>query len=157
MDKVAALPSKAIYEILLPTFKIFTPLLQANSSAIKAIPKSTLSYGPHPRQQLDIYTPPPAASSHPPAPAPILIFLYGGGLSGGDRILLAAAIPDSLVYTNLGAFFASRDFLTLIPDYRRVNDPKASTGEDAAYPSGAADLAAVLEWLASGGLLLRQH
>jgi hypothetical protein len=125
MDKVAVLPSKAIYEILLPTSKIFTPLLQANSPAIKAIPNSTLSYGPHPRQQLDIYTPLLAASSHPPAPAPILIFLYGGSLSGSGRILPAAAIPDSLVYANLGAFFASHGFLTLTPDYRRVNDPQS--------------------------------
>jgi acetyl esterase/lipase len=83
---------------------------------------------------------------------PILIFLYGGGLTGGERTPSAAAIPDSLVYANLGAFFASQGFVTLIPDYRRVEDTKAGTVEDAVYASGAEDLASVLACVEGGGL-----
>jgi hypothetical protein len=147
MDQVSALPSKAIPAILIPTFHIFTPLLQARRASIAAIPRQTPSYGAPPPQKVDIHSPTSAAPR-----APLLIFFYGGGLSGGDKILPAVAIPDSLVYANLGAFFASRDFVTLIPDYRRVNDPQTGAGEGAVCPSGAEDLAAVLGWLESGGL-----
>jgi predicted alpha/beta-fold hydrolase len=77
--------------------------------------------------------------------SPIVIFLYGGGLTRGDKILTDVA--RSLIYHNLGSFFALRDFAAIIPDYRRVDDPNTATGEGATYPSG--DVAAVLEWLHS--------
>jgi hypothetical protein len=139
----------------MPTFKFFTPLLQAHSASIAAIPCETHSYGPHPTKR-PTSTPPPPSTSETPRPSPgtfpILIFLCGCSLTGGERIPPAAAIPDSLVYANLGAFFASRGFVTLIPDYRRVEDTKAGTVENAVYASGAEDLASVLACVAGGGL-----
>ena len=59
----------------------------------------------------------------------------------GDKILK----PVSLVYHNLGAFFASRGVTVVIPDYRRVNSPFG--GEGAVYPSGAVDLSLTLKWV----------
>jgi hypothetical protein len=52
-----------------------------------------------------------------------------------------------LVYHNLGAFFAKRGITTIIPNYRLVNSQFG--GHDAVYPSGADDLALVLEFVAT--------
>lgn len=53
------------------------------------------------RTQLDVYYPPATPSST----APVLFFVYGGGYGSGDRRLPA---PFSLVYANLGAFYAEK-------------------------------------------------
>jgi acetyl esterase/lipase len=149
MDQIAKLNSTAIPAILEPTFRILIPPLIANSSLILSIPRKTFSYGPHPRQTLDMYCPSTDSSDG----TPVLIFLYGGGLSRGDKIL--PLVPHSLIYHNLGTFFALRGFTTVIPDYRRVDDPKAGTGEGATYPSGGEDVAAVLDWLQSASCPLQ--
>lgn len=73
------------------------------------------------------------------------MFLYGGGLTRGDKIL--QVIPGGVVYHNLGTFFAKQGYTTVIPDYRRVNDAQAKTGEDAVFPSGGEDLSLVLDFL----------
>lgn len=132
----------SISAVLLPTIQNFVPYLQANKSSILSTPLTTHSYGPHPRQNLDYY---PSSSSSSGASSPILIFFYGGGLISGDKIL--PMVPDSLIYHNLGSFFAQRGITTLIADYRRVNSPFG--GEDAVYPSGGEDVATVLQWLGS--------
>lgn len=143
MDQIAKLNSTVISRTIQPTFEILVPLLIANESRILSVPRKTYSYGTHPRQTLDLYLPTTASTS----PSPILIFFYGGGLTRGDRIL--PHVPHSLIYHNLGAFFALRNITTLIPDYRRVDDPETSTGEGATFPSGGEDIAAVLDWLQS--------
>ncbi|TFY78348.1 hypothetical protein EWM64_g5658 [Hericium alpestre] len=48
-----------------------------------------------------------------PGTHPLLFFVPGGGFVGGAR-----QMDDTLIYCNVGAFFAARGFLTLIPDYR---------------------------------------
>ncbi|KAK4951693.1 hypothetical protein LTR66_013813, partial [Elasticomyces elasticus] len=95
----------AIMDVIQPTGNIFVPLVAANASAIHAVPKTTHAYGYHPRQELDMYQ---ASSPH----APVLVFLYGGGLTGG-----AKTIPfhtGGIIYANLGAWFATRGYTTLV-------------------------------------------
>jgi acetyl esterase/lipase len=142
MDELAQLKSTAISAVIGPTFKTYARLLLANKASILSIPSTTLPYGSHPRQTLDIYS-----SPAPKANSPILIFLYGGGLTRGDKII--PPIPERLAYHNLGAFFAENGYTTIIPDYRRVDDAKEGTGEGAVFPSGGDDIALVLEWLGS--------
>lgn len=145
MDQIKslhALGDDSIAAVLPVTYQIFTPLLQAHRAEIKAVPRKTEPYGTHPRQQLDIYSP-PNTTVPGPAPGPILIFLYGGGLVRGDKI--QPMVPDGLVYANLGAWFATRGVTTIIPDYRRVNSPFG--GEGAVYPSGGEDVSLVLSWV----------
>lgn len=64
-----------------------------------------------------MYYPPTSEDAKPP----ILIFAYGGGFTSGERI---RAPPADLIYRNVGAFFASRGLLTVIPDYRLVPEFK---------------------------------
>ena len=62
-----------------------------------------LAFGPGPRQKLDIYVP-----SGLTAPAPVVLFFYGGGWQGGDRI-------DYLAF---GQAFASAGMVAVVADYR---------------------------------------
>ena len=129
-----------IYTVLQPTYSVFIPLLLANKASILAIPRTTHSYGSHQRQKLDLYLP----ENHAPSNT-YLIFLYGGGLVAGDKIV--PGVPDGLIYHNVGAFFAKKGIKTIIADYRRVNSDTG--GEDAVFPSGGDDLSLVLSFLES--------
>ena len=87
------------------------------------VEKAGLSYGDGPRQKLDVYVPAAAAK-----PAPVVIFFYGGGWTAGDKDM----------YLFAGQAFASRGFVTVIPDYRLY--PEVS------YPAFLQDAAAAVRW-----------
>ncbi|KAK2694803.1 hypothetical protein QWA68_005348 [Fusarium oxysporum] len=131
MDQLSSVPS-SIAESIEPTLKIYLPLLNKNSTAIKSTLRKTLSYGPNHRNNLDIYYP---ANKPTGAGCPVFIYTYGGGFTRGDR-----ASEDHLLYQNLGHFFAEKcGFVTIIPDYRLV--------PEARFPSGGQDIEMVLKWL----------
>ncbi|CEJ92750.1 hypothetical protein VHEMI08383 [[Torrubiella] hemipterigena] len=134
----------AILPSLLPIQDLLGPLLIKNKDQILSVPSTSHKYGPHPRNELDVYT----STSHE-QPSPILIWLYGGGLVAGDKT--DTSFADGLTFHNLGAFFAQRGFTVVIPDYRRVDsiDPVTHkpTGEGAVYPSGGEDLSLALTWV----------
>jgi acetyl esterase/lipase len=119
-------------------------LLLKNKTAILEVSRDTVSYGAHPRQKLDIYLPSPVSGENT-LDSPYLVFLYGGGLVQGGKII--PVIPDDLGYHNLGTFFAKRGFTAILPDYRLVKSE--SGGHDAVFPSGAEDLSAVLKFVAT--------
>jgi acetyl esterase/lipase len=83
-----------------------------------------LAYGPDPRQTLDVYTPEKPAA----APAPMLIFFYGGGWTSGRR-------QD---YGFAGQALASRGFVTVVPDYRLAPQHP--------YPDFVTDAASAVRW-----------
>ena len=62
-----------------------------------------IAYGDDPRQKLDIYVPDGLT-----APAPVLLFFYGGGWTSGERGQ----------YLAFGQAFASAGVVTVIADYR---------------------------------------
>jgi len=62
-----------------------------------------MAYGADPRQQLDIYVP-----TGLKAPAPVVLFFYGGGWQGGDR-------GDYLAF---GQAMASAGMVAVVADYR---------------------------------------
>ncbi|GIZ36857.1 hypothetical protein CKM354_000032300 [Cercospora kikuchii] len=134
MDRLPALGTD-VRGVLSPTMRIYTELLQQNASALKSIAegRKTYQYGQHPRQNLDVYTPKESS-----AESPVILWAHGGGLVAGDKNL---SIPGDLVYTNVGYFFASRGFTTIVINYRLVNT------HDARFPSGGEDIAAAIEWI----------
>ena len=83
-----------------------------------------LAYGPETRQRLDLYVPDGAA-----ADAPVLVFFYGGNWQSGSKDL----------YRFVGQAFASRGYVTAIPDYRVY--------PDARYPTFIEDGALAVGWL----------
>lgn len=124
----------AISEVVMPTFKAYVPLLMANAPAIKSTKRETFTYGPHPRQALDVYTP-----STNPETAPVFVFIYGGGLVQGEKIL--PMIPGELVHANVGHFLAEKmGCIAVIPDYRLIS-------HGAKFPSGGEDVDLVVRWI----------
>lgn len=131
MEHLPALGT-AIVDTIRPTARIYEPLLQARADKILSTTKETFPYGLSPRQVLDVYYPSKETISSPP----ILLFFYGGGFIRGGRTL--SDIKDGLVHANLGHFFSTLGYITIIPDYRLVPEAK--------FPSGGEDVLAALEW-----------
>ncbi len=122
----------------MPTFQA---LIAAGFSALRSslspfglinllVPKSGygvqrgIAYGADPRQKLDVYVPDGLT-----APAPVLLFFYGGGWQGGRREQ----------YLAFGQAFASAGIVTVVADYRLYPQVK--------YPGFVEDAAAALAWV----------
>lgn len=85
-------------------------------------PVSTIAYGTEARQRLDIYRP------LGEGPYPVVVFLYGGGWTTGNR-------TD---YRFIGQSLASAGVLTFVADYRLY--------PEVAYPAFVEDGAAAVRW-----------
>ncbi|TGJ85442.1 hypothetical protein E0Z10_g3298 [Xylaria hypoxylon] len=134
MDKLPSF-GRGIGEVLIPTFGAYEDLLKAKEADIRSARRETHSYGPNPRQVLDVYFP----DQQPSAPQTVLVFLYGGGFFSGARVNEGYA--GGLVFGNLGRFFTSKFGVTVIvPDYRLL-------AHGAKYPSGGEDVKLVVDWV----------
>jgi acetyl esterase/lipase len=85
-----------------------------------------LAFGTDRRQRLDLYRP---AASGTSSPLPIIVFLYGGSWSSGDKG----------GYRFVGQALAARGFLVAVPDYRLVPQVR--------YPAFLQDNAAAVRWV----------
>lgn len=90
-----------------------------------------LAYGEHPRQTLDLYAPAGVT-----APAPVLLFFYGGGWTEGTR-------AD---YEFVASSFAREGYLVVLPDYR--------LHPEVTFPAFVDDAAAAATWVQEHA---RQH
>ncbi len=84
---------------------------------------ASVAYGEGPRRGLDVYTPADADG-----PAPVIVFFYGGAWSEGAK-------AD---YQFAGHAFASRGFVTVVPDYRVYPEVR--------FPGFVEDAAEALKW-----------
>jgi acetyl esterase/lipase len=82
-----------------------------------------VAYGPHQRQKLDICVPSEAGK-------PIVLFVPGGGMTGGDKGF----------YAHIPAFFARRGYVGVAANYRLA--------PEFLFPCGAQDVAGAIDWLA---------
>lgn len=83
-----------------------------------------VSYGPIPRQKLDIYTPKNATT----APKPVVVFFHGGSWDSGGR--------DEYLF--VAEALTSRGFIAVVPDYRLYPDVK--------FPDFVDDAAQAFVW-----------
>ncbi len=81
-----------------------------------------VAYGEGQRRKLDVYAPEGANGR------PVIVFIYGGSWNSGSK--------DD--YAFVGAAFASRGFVTVIPDYRLVPDVR--------FPDFLDDCALAVRW-----------
>jgi len=82
-----------------------------------------LAYGSDERHRLDLYLPVGASG-----PAPVVVFLHGGGFIRGDKGDRAA----------VGHYFSRHGVLAILPNYR--------LGPTHRWPAGAEDVSSVLAW-----------
>lgn len=102
----------------------------ANSSGIT----KNIAYGPHDREKLDVYQP------NTPGPHPVLIWVYGGSWSSGNKELYASVAQRLL----------SHNFVVVIPDYTLYseNQRQASAENPIAFEQ-AREIANVFAWTRS--------
>lgn len=89
-------------------------------------------YGPHPRHRLDIYA--PAGEKGLPVGLPVVLFVHGGGFRMGDK-----GGADQWQNAAVGRMAAEAGFVGAVMNYRLV--------PDAAWPDGAHDVIAAIDWL----------
>lgn len=107
-------------------------LFDAEQTALFAVAhpaKRDIAYGADERHRLDIYAP-----SGANGPAPVLVFVHGGGFLKGDK-----GGPDAWPNANVGQMAARAGFVGVVVNYRLA--PKH------VWPAGAHDIAAVVAWL----------
>lgn len=108
------------------------PLLEKRRAQIENVARKTFRYGALPGSEMDVYYP----STTPSGKAPVLAFVYGGGYVHGSK---TSPPPGDLIYKNVGVFYASQGFVTVIPDYRKLPDMK--------WPDAPSDIASALTFL----------
>ena len=131
MIRFAASPLRRCYRAL-AVAAAATPLVGCSGTALvnALTPRSgytverDLAYGPNARQKLDLYVPEDAAPE-----APLLVFFYGGNWQSGSKE----------PYQFVGQAFASRGYVTAIPDYRLYPEVR--------YPTFIEDGALAIDWL----------
>ena len=106
----ACTPSPALLNVLVP---------RTGYHVVKA-----LAYGEGPRRKLDVYVP-----DHLKAPAPVLLFFYGGAWMSGSREQ----------YLAFGQAFASLGIVTVVADYRLY--------PEVTYPAFVEDGAQAVAWV----------
>jgi acetyl esterase len=86
-----------------------------------------VSYGPHPRQELDVYR-----SGRSAGRQAAVLFVHGGAFMDGHRN------RTDMVYSNVPVFFARHGIVGINVGYR--------LGGDVGYPGGSDDVASALRW-----------
>jgi acetyl esterase/lipase len=92
-----------------------------------------LAYGDHERHRLDVHT----GDTEPggeEAGAPVLVFVHGGGFTGGDK-----HVPGGPMYDHVGAWAVRNGWVGVTINYR------LAPGHT--WPSGAQDVAAAAAWV----------
>lgn len=119
----------AFAAFLAPLLQACSPVRIINALAPGDTYKGTpdQAYGPHPRQQLDVYQ--PAKFEQLAAPgAPLVVFFYGGSWSMGER-------RD---YLFVGEALAARGMVVMVADYRLSPEVR--------YPVFLEDCALAVRW-----------
>lgn len=88
-----------------------------------------VSFGPLPRQKLDLYRPTRTDGGGRQSDLPIIVFIHGGSWQDGTK--------DG--YSFVGRALASRGFLVAVPNYRLVPEVR--------YPAFLEDNAAAVQWV----------
>ena len=117
---LAAMPVSLDPKFSIATKQLYEPLLVHANEGVMA--ERDIAYGPHERHKLDVF--------HVPGtnPSAILIYVPGGGFTGGDK----------RSFGHLGGYFARRGILGITMNYR--------LSPEIAWPAGAQDVAAAVAW-----------
>ena len=136
MDKLPSF-GRTIGQVVLPTYGVYAPLIAQNASKIQQTKRETFKYGPHPRQELDVYQSSSITTTKKDTPKSLLVFMHGGGFANGDKVNEA----QPLFYKNLGHFFADGAGIeTICLNYRLIK-------HGGKFPTGAEDIEAALKWI----------
>lgn len=93
-----------------------------------------ISYGPDPKNVMDLYTPDNFTGT-----LPVVVFIHGGGLTGGDKDNAAS----DLMYANISTYFARHGMVGINATYRLV--------PNITWPQGGEDMQSIVGWIREHG------
>src|SRR5258708_2029566 len=112
------------------TAAIYAPLQQKEPYAGVKVERD-VKYGPADRNLLDVFAPETNSSS---PSRPVLIYVHGGGFVAGNK-----RAPGSPFNDNIMLWAVKNGYVGVNVTYR--------LGPQAAWPAGAEDLAAAVQWI----------
>jgi triacylglycerol lipase len=124
---IAKIPRGTDDDVREPTRAIYGPLHPTEQPHRV---RRDLAYGAHPRQLLDLHLP----TTDPEHPRPVLLFVHGGGFTGGDK-----GGPGRPFYDNIGRFAVEHGFVGASMTYRFAPEVQ--------FPAQAEDVAQAVVWL----------
>jgi acetyl esterase len=127
--KIKALGPRLDNEVIDTTGKLFAEIHKSSDKGNLEVTKD-VKYGIDPKQGMDIFRPKGATGTRP-----VVVFIHGGGLTGGDKV---NPLSD-LMNANVGTFFARHDMVGISATYRLVPNIK--------YPQGAEDMRDIVTWI----------
>ncbi len=89
-----------------------------------------IKYGSDPKQGLDVFTPDNVSGSKP-----VIVFIHGGGLTGGDKVNPIS----NLMNANVATYFARHGMVGISATYRLV--------PNITWPQGAQDMQGIVSWI----------
>jgi triacylglycerol lipase len=128
--QLKALGSTITPELAMKSWALLTPFLEKIGYTAPRIVRD-LSYGDDPRHLLDVHTADPAA---PARPAPVFVFVHGGGFVMGDK-----HTPGTPRYDTVGAWAVRHGWVGVTMTYRLAPEHT--------WPAGAQDVAAAVAWI----------
>jgi len=127
--RLRALGSAVGPSVLEPTQALLAPLHGSGSQPGVAIARD-LSYGPDPRNRLDVFAPEQPGGA---GKRPVLLFVHGGGFSGGDKTL-----PGMPFYDNIGLWAVENGMVGVTMTYRLAPEHP--------WPAAAEDVGRAVAW-----------
>jgi acetyl esterase/lipase len=118
-------------EVIDTTGRLYAEIHKTTDKGNLVVTKD-LAYGADPKQVMDVYRPAAAAG-----PRPVVVFIHGGGLTGGDK---TNPLSD-LMNANTATYFARHDMVGINATYRLV--------PGITYPQGGQDMQAIVAWIRS--------
>lgn len=129
-EAIAALGTKLGPEVLSECMALYRGM-HCGASAPPAPTAADCEYGAHPRQRVDVYTPPSRSAG---AARPVLVWVHGGGFVRGEK-----RSPDHPFNAHVGAFAARAGWVGVVMNYRLA--------PEFGWPAGGEDVGAVVDWL----------
>jgi acetyl esterase/lipase len=117
-------------ELVEESWALLTPFHEKTGYAAPRIDRD-LRYGDDPRHRLDVHTTGRGAAGEP---APVFLFVHGGGFVGGDK-----HVPGAPMHDHIGAWAVRNGWVGVTMTYRLAPEHT--------WPAGAEDVAAAVRWV----------
>lgn len=127
--QLKAMGSTITPELAQSSWALLTPFHEKTGYTAPRIDRD-LSYGDHPRHRLDVH----AAGDDAGRPAPVFLFVHGGGFVRGDK-----HDPGTPRYDLVGAWAVRHGWIGVTMTYRLA--------PEFTWPAGAEDVAAAVAWI----------
>lgn len=128
-DEIKELGPNLNFEVISGTSTLFAKIHETTEKGqLNSV--IDIRYGAASKNLLDVYSPEGAIGTRP-----AVVFIHGGGLTGGDK---DSSVTD-LMYANVATFFARHNMVGINATYRLV--------PNIVYPQGAEDMKAIVAWI----------